>query len=87
MIVRPSKPRRRATKIVATIGPATRVFGVIGWWQSGAGRAERLCALVIAVSAIGRWLPEPANPQAIAWLLTGVGLALPVLLVRTRQHQ
>lgn len=63
------------------------VFGVIGWWQTGAGRAERLCALVIAVSVIGRWLPEPANPQAIAWLLTGLGLALPVLLARTRQHQ
>lgn len=63
------------------------VFGVIGWWQAGVGRAERLCALVIAVSVLGRWLPEPANPQAIAWLLSGLGLALPVLLARTRQHQ
>ncbi|MCL1860372.1 MAG: beta-1,6-glucan synthase [Proteobacteria bacterium] len=60
--------------------PAT-IFGVIGWLRGNTfSRPERICAALIAVCAIGRWLFEPANPQAIGWLLTCLALALPVLI-------
>ncbi|MDR2689773.1 MAG: beta-1,6-glucan synthase [Azoarcus sp.] len=55
------------------------IHGVIGWRRgTHFSRAEKACAIFIAFGVIGRWLPEPANPQAIAWLLTGLALALPV---------
>ncbi|PKO58051.1 MAG: beta-1,6-glucan synthase, partial [Betaproteobacteria bacterium HGW-Betaproteobacteria-19] len=62
------------------------VYGVIAWWSPAAGRAERVCAALIVLAVIGRWLPEPANPQAIAWLLTGLVFALPAL-ARSQQHE
>ena len=68
------------------LAPAA-LLGVIGWFQPAHARAERIFAVVIALSVVGRWLPEPANPQAIGWLLTGLALALPVVLVRSRQHE
>ena len=68
------------------LGPAA-LLGVLGWAQTARGRAERIFAVIITVSVIGRWLPEPANPQAIAWLLTGLVLAAPVLLARAGKHQ
>ncbi|WP_341649325.1 hypothetical protein [Thauera humireducens] len=68
------------------LAPAA-LLGVVGWFQPAHARAERIFAVVIALSVVGRWLPEPANPQAIGWLLTGLALALPVLLVRSRQHE
>ncbi|ENO87483.1 hypothetical protein [Thauera linaloolentis] len=71
------------------LGPAA-LLGIAGWTHAAHGRAERICAALIALSVIGRWLPEPANPQAIAWLATGLALALPPLLApltRARQHQ
>jgi hypothetical protein len=43
---------------------------------------RRTLALVILLGVVARWSSEPANAQAIAWLLTGLALALPVLLVR-----
>ena len=55
--------------------------------RNGTTRGERTLALVIVVSVIARWSTEPANPQAIAWLLTGLAIALPVLLVGAHQHQ
>ncbi|MFT3758625.1 beta-1,6-glucan synthase [Thauera sp.] len=58
------------------LGPAA-LLGALGRAQAAHGRAERICAAIIAVSVIGRWLTEPANPQAIAWLATGLLLALP----------
>ncbi|MCL1824813.1 MAG: beta-1,6-glucan synthase [Betaproteobacteria bacterium] len=59
--------------------PAT-IYGVIGWLHGNTfSRPERICAALIAVCAIGRWLFEPANPQAIGWLLTCLALALPAL--------
>lgn len=64
----------------------TMIYGVIGWCYTDAGRAERVCALILALAVVGRWIPEPANPQAIGWLLTGLVFALPVL-ARTQQHQ
>lgn len=80
-------PRYRDFPILLYLMPAA-VFGVIGWWRNPAGRAERLCAAVILAAGAGRWLAEPANPQAIGWLLTGVALALPVVLgPRAREHQ
>ncbi|MDR2690145.1 MAG: beta-1,6-glucan synthase, partial [Azoarcus sp.] len=60
--------------------------GLIGWQRGGDfSRAEKACAVFITFGVIGRWLPEPANPQAIGWLLTGLALALPILrtLLRT----
>ncbi len=65
------------------------ILGALGWVERGGGRAERICAAVIAVSVIGRWLPEPANPQAVGWLLTGLGLALPMLrsIPRPAEHE
>lgn len=60
-------------------------LGVIGWWQGCSGRAERLFAWVMAICVLGRWLPEPANPQAIAWLV--IGLILSVPLLRPRKHE
>ncbi|TAH44212.1 MAG: beta-1,6-glucan synthase [Betaproteobacteria bacterium] len=63
------------------------VFGVIGWWQGKGGRAERIFASVTLISAVGRWLPEPANPQAIGWLLAGLALSIPLLAARTGQHE
>ena len=35
---------------------------------SVSGREEKLCAVLIALCGIGRWLMEPLNPQAQAWL-------------------
>ncbi|MDR3214487.1 MAG: beta-1,6-glucan synthase [Azoarcus sp.] len=56
------------------------IYGVIGWWRKEPlSRPEHICAAVVTLCAIGRWLPEPANPQAVYWLLTGLALALPAL--------
>jgi glucan 1,3-beta-glucosidase len=60
------------------LAPAA-IHGVIGWQGSRFSRAERICALVIACCVVARWLPEMANPQALAWLLCGLALALPAL--------
>jgi exo-beta-1,3-glucanase (GH17 family) len=57
------------------------------WGRADNGNEERLCAVVIAGAVTVRWLTEPANPQAIAWLLTGLALALPALSGTTRQRQ
>ena len=79
-------PRYRDFPTLLYLVPAV-VFGVTGWWRSGTTRGERTLALVIVVSVIARWSTEPANPQAIGWLLTGLATALPVLLVGAHQHQ
>lgn len=39
------------------------------------GREEQICALLLALATIARWVSEPSNPQAIVWLLTGLLLA------------
>lgn len=36
--------------------------------QSVSGQEEKICAVLVAVCGIGRWLMEPMNPQAQAWL-------------------
>ncbi|MCL2160336.1 MAG: beta-1,6-glucan synthase [Betaproteobacteria bacterium] len=77
-----TSPRYRDFPSLLYLTPAA-IHGVIGWLRgSDFSRAERICATLIAVCAIGRWLPEPANPQAIGWLFTGLVLALPALLRR-----
>ena len=78
--------RYRDFPILLYLGPAA-LLGVLGWVEATQARAERICAGLIAVAVLGRYLPEPANPQAIAWLLIGLLLALPVLLARAREHE
>ena len=78
--------RYRDFPVLLYLSPAV-VLGVLGWMEATRGRAERICAALIAMAVLGRYLPEPANPQAIAWLLTGLVLALPVLLARARKHE
>lgn len=79
-------PRYRDFPTLLYLGPAV-MLGVTGWWRSGSTRGERTCAAVIAIGVLARWSTEPANPQAIAWLLIGLALALPPLLVRTYQDE
>jgi len=72
-------PRYRDFPTLLYLLPAL-VFGVIGWLSSSRhDTEERVCALVIVVSVIGRWLTEPTNPQAIGWLITGLLFAAPIL--------
>ncbi len=80
-------PRYRDFPILLYLVPAL-VFGTLGWHAGSRHETEeRVCALVIVVSVIGRWSSEPANPEAVAWLLTGLVLAGPTLLRGARQHQ
>jgi glucan 1,3-beta-glucosidase len=75
-------PRYRDFPSLLYLTPAA-IYGVIGWLRgSSFSRAERICAALIAVCAIGRWLFEPANPQGIGWLFVSLALALPVLVRR-----
>ncbi len=78
--------RYRDFPVLLYLSPAA-LLGVLGWVEVRRGRAERICAALIAAAVLGRYLPEPANPQAIAWLLSGLVLALPVLLARAREHE
>ncbi|MDR1463012.1 MAG: beta-1,6-glucan synthase [Azoarcus sp.] len=81
-------PRYRDFASLLYLTPAM-IYGVAGWWQGGPlSLPERICAVVIVVCAAGRYLPEPANPQAAGWLLTLLALALPVVgwgIVRRRK--
>ena len=79
-------PRYRDFPTLLYLTPAV-VFGVIGWWRTGTTLQERTLALVIVVGVVARWSSEPANPQAIGWLLAGLALALPVLAVRTHEDE
>lgn len=79
-------PRYRDFPTLLYLVPAV-VLGVTGWWRNGTTRTELTLALVILIGALARWSTEPANPQAIGWLLTGLALALPVLLVRPHQNE
>ncbi|MDR1661435.1 MAG: beta-1,6-glucan synthase [Azoarcus sp.] len=70
-------PRYRDFASLLYLTPAA-IYGVIGWRRNGfLSLPERICATVVAVCAVGRWALEPANPQAIGWLLTMLALALP----------
>ncbi|MDR2925821.1 MAG: beta-1,6-glucan synthase [Azoarcus sp.] len=78
-------PRYRDFPSLLYLAPAA-IYGVIGWLRgTDFSRAERICAALIAASALGRWLPEPANPQAILWLLTCLALSLPALFIHKRR--
>lgn len=71
-------PRYRDFPTLLYLTPAA-LFGVDVWYAPRHARAERTMAAVIAGGVVGRWLPEPANPQAVGWMLTGLGLAGPML--------
>lgn len=80
-------PRYRDFPTLLYLVPAL-VFGVGGWYRRGrTGFDERVCAIVLAVSVTGRWLMEPANPQAVAWLATGLLFAAPFLRAATRDNE
>lgn len=55
--------------------------------QARSGAEERVCALVLGVTVVVRWSMEPANPQAIGWLLAGLLLAVPAARRAAHQHQ
>jgi glucan 1,3-beta-glucosidase len=80
-------PRYRDFPTLLYLMPAL-VFGPLDWLRASRhGAEERICALVLAVAVTGRWLSEPANPEAIGWLVTGLILAVPTLRRLARQHQ
>ncbi len=80
-------PRYRDFPSLLFIVPAL-TLGVVGWFtNSRHATEERLCAAVIVVSVVGRWLSEPLNPQAVAWLVTGLLLAAPTLRAAAREDQ
>lgn len=80
-------PRYRDFPSLLYLTPAL-LFGVTAWFGAAPrGREERVCALVITLAAIGRWLMEPANGQAIVWLGVGLTLALPYLLRWRDKHE
>lgn len=80
-------PRYRDFPTLLYLTPAL-LFGTAGWFGPAAwGREERVCAAVLAGAAIGRWLMEPANTQAVAWLLVGLWLGGPYLLRTRNEHQ
>ena len=79
-------PRYRDFPTLLYLFPAA-IFAASASRLDRYGRAERVCATVLAVCVIARWLSEPTNPQAIAWLLTGFALALPALLIRPQQNE
>ncbi|GHU12342.1 beta-1,6-glucan synthase [Betaproteobacteria bacterium] len=79
-------PRYRDFPNLLYLAPAT-VYGVISWQRGGEfSRSERLCATLITLCVLGRWMMEPLNPQAVLWLLTGLALAWPVLDQRFTRH-
>jgi len=80
-------PRYRDFPTLLYLVPAL-AFGTLGWLQTGRhGAEERICAVVLAVAVTGRWLSEPANPEAVGWLVTGLILAAPALRRVARQHE
>lgn len=80
-------PRYRDFPTLLYLVPAL-VFGVTGWsCASRHATEERVCAIVLALAVIARWLAEPANPQAIAWLLTCLVFAAPFLRRPAREHE
>lgn len=80
-------PRYRDFPSLLYLVPAL-VIGTLGWAAASRHETEeRVCGLVIAASVVGRWLSEPANPQAITWLMTGLFLAMPYLRRGARQDE
>jgi len=80
-------PRYRDFPTLLYLVPAL-AFGAAGWFATSRHAVEeRACAAVIAISVLGRWLTEPANPQAIAWLLAGLILAAPTLRRSANEDQ
>ena len=53
-------------------------FGALGIFapdHNRLGREERVFAVLLLICGTGRWLSEPANPQAVAWWLCCLLLA------------
>ena len=80
-------PRYRDFPTLLYLLPALGVAGFMRLDQDCVGLEEKVCAIVILVCVIGRWLPEITNPQAIAWSMTGLLLASGMLIRSAREHQ
>lgn len=77
-------PRYRDFPVFLYLIPAL-TFGAIDWHaRHDNSLEEKVCAFVITLAVIGRWLQEPMNPQAIAWLVTGLVLGLPYVRAALR---
>ncbi|THF63418.1 glycoside hydrolase family 17 protein [Pseudothauera rhizosphaerae] len=74
-------PRYRDFPLALYLIPALHL-GLLGVLAAGNGNEERVCGAIIVVATIARWSSEPANPQALAWLATGLALGLPALFGR-----
>jgi exo-beta-1,3-glucanase (GH17 family) len=75
-------PRYRDFPLALYLLPALYA-GLFAWISAENGREERLCGAIIVLACLARWSTEPANPQALAWLATGLALGLPALTART----
>jgi exo-beta-1,3-glucanase (GH17 family) len=77
-------PRYRDFPTLLYVVPALScgVLGLVARDHNRLGREERIFALLLLICGTGRWLSEPANPQAVAWwlccllLAAGAGLGL-----------
>lgn len=72
-------PRYRDFPTLLYLAPALCFAPLARMAHSRAGLEERLCAWVIAGCVVARWIYEPLNPQAGAWMVVGLLLAAPFL--------
>lgn len=80
-------PRYRDFPTLLYLVPAL-CFAPLQWADpTRSGIEERVCAWIIVLSVTGRWISEPFNPQALAWLAVGLLLSVPFLRVKPRQYQ
>ncbi|NMG66238.1 beta-1,6-glucan synthase [Azoarcus indigens] len=79
-------PRYRDFPSLLYLVPAL-LLGALSLRHAQAARAERICAALIAACVVFRWSTEPANLQAICWLVTGLVFALPVLFGTAGEDQ
>jgi glucan 1,3-beta-glucosidase len=75
-----TSPRYRDFPTLLYLAPAALYSLIDGWRGHDYCRAEVICTAIVVVCVTGRWLPEPGNPQAVGWLLTGLALTLPMLI-------
>lgn len=80
-------PRYRDFPTLLYLVPALCLAPLQWAAREPAGIEERVCAWIIAVGVVGRWVSEPLNPQALAWVAVGLLLAIPFLRKLPRQNE